>query len=110
MKFGKFVLRLFCLSSIDGELSMTNKMSMSRFTVTGMSLYSTRPCCGLTFEIVRSRQPSRPMVVSPRNEAIVAALRIAHLQCLVRIEQVARQVEVRAVSNACFSAPVSYTH
>ena len=33
-----------CLSSIDGESSMMNKMSMSRFTVTGMSLYSTRPC------------------------------------------------------------------
>ena len=34
----------FVLQAVDGESSMTNKMSMSRLTVTGMSLNSTRPC------------------------------------------------------------------
>src|SRR3954453_21988159 len=74
MKFGKFAFRLVCLSSIDGESSMTNKMSTLRLTLTGMSLYSTRPCSGETSEMVRSGQPARRP--RPRSDVRITALRI----------------------------------
>src|ERR1700709_1524903 len=74
MKFGKFAFRLVCLSSIDGEAAMTNKMSTLRLTLTGMSLYSTRPCSGETSEMVRSGQPARRP--RPRSDVRITALRI----------------------------------
>src|SRR5262249_195333 len=74
MKFGKFAFRLVCLSSIDGESSMTNKMSTLRLTLTGISLYSTRPCPGETSEMVRSGQPARR--ATPRSDVRITALRM----------------------------------
>src|SRR6185312_15090387 len=105
-KFGKLALRLACLSAIEFELSMRNRMSISRLMSIGMSLYSTRPCCGMTSETDRSGQPATSESPASEPTSNVQAWRIAHLQCSASIEQVARQVEVRAVSNACFSPAV----
>src|SRR5579871_2793068 len=53
-KFGKFCANSACLSAVDSELSITNKMSMSADT--GMFLVAVPDCTGVTLEMLRSGQ------------------------------------------------------
>src|SRR5689334_15625057 len=101
MKFGKFDARLFCLSAIDPESSMRNRMSMFRFTVTGMSLYSTRPWSGTTLDTVRSGHAVRS-VVRPRQANRESWRMCTSTKSSSRIEQVDGQDHLRAVSIAYF--------
>src|SRR3954471_9177531 len=104
MNLGKLAARLICLSPIDGESSITNKISRLRFTLMGMSLASTRPCAGSTSEIDRSGQPARrPLAARLRNDEARAAWRIVGTSNAISIEQPTDQVESSAVSAAYFS-------
>src|SRR5262245_66419959 len=103
MNLGKLSARFFCLSAIDGELSMRNRMSTLRLILIGMSLASTRPCSGLISEIDRSGQPVTRPAAARAVEARAAWRMRGPPEGAISIEQVADQVESPAVSNVYFS-------
>src|SRR5215470_7428699 len=64
MKFGKLLAKSCCLSNVDDELSMRNRMSMS--VLIGMSFWTSPTCVVSTGLMSRAGQPAR---VAARGQA-----------------------------------------